>query len=311
MNQHDDDSTDWMIEDEPAAGAAGTGAPAGSAPAAAPGAKNAAANAPAPWRVLIVDDDVDVHVVTKFSLSNACFLGRRLSFLHAYSGEEALTVLKNNPDVALVLLDVIMETSDAGLRVARQIREGLHNELVRIVLRTGQPGQALEHSIILDYDINDFWCKTDLTTRKLFTTVISALRAYAGLEAAARQLAAVQADLDSARQQLEVVNQHVVMLGLNAKGKIAEVNDKLCTVYQYRREELIGADPHLLHPGPYPEDQLSDALQALKEGEAWTDVISSWRRDGEEVRLRATVMPTPNGYLVVASVLQALKRPLQ
>jgi PAS domain S-box-containing protein len=313
MNQHDDDSTDWMIEDEPAAGAAGAGAPAGTAPApaAAPGAKNAAANAPAPWRVLIVDDDVDVHVVTKFSLSNACFLGRRLSFLHAYSGEEALTVLKNNPDVALVLLDVIMETSDAGLRVARQIREGLHNALVRIVLRTGQPGQALEHSIILDYDINDFWCKTDLTTRKLFTTVISALRAYAGLEAAARQLAVVQAELDSARQQLEVVNQHVVMLGLNAKGKIAEVNDKLCTVYQYRREELIGADPHLLHPGPYPEDQLGDALQALKEGEAWTDVISSWRRDGEEVRLRATVMPTPSGYLMVASVLQALKRPLQ
>lgn len=311
MNQHDDDSTDWMIEDEPTAGAAGTGAPAGAAPAAAPGTKNTAANAPAPWRVLIVDDDVDVHVVTKFSLSNACFQGRRLSFLHAYSGEEALTVLKNNSDVALVLLDVIMETSDAGLRVARQIREGLHNELVRIVLRTGQPGQALEHSIILDYDINDFWCKTDLTTRKLFTTVISALRAYAGLEAAARQLAAVQAELDSARQQLEVVNQHVVMLGLNAQGKIAEVNDKLCTVYQYRREELIGADPHLLHPGPYPQDQLGDALQALKEGEAWTDVISSWRRDGEEVRLRATVMPTPSGYLVVASVLQALKRPLQ
>jgi hypothetical protein len=80
-----------------------------------------------------------------------------------------------------VLLDVIMETSDAGLRVANQIRTELKNQLVRIVLRTGQPGQALEHGIILDYDINDFWCKTDLTTRKLFTTVISSLRNYAEL----------------------------------------------------------------------------------------------------------------------------------
>jgi len=162
----EDESGDgWMIEDDahPATD------------------EQAQAATPAPWRVLIVDDDVDVHVVTKFSLSNACFQGRRLSFLHAYSGEEALTTLRNNPDVALVLLDVIMETSDAGLRVANQIRSELKNELVRIVLRTGQPGQALEHSIILDYDINDFWCKTDLTTRKLFTTVISSLRNYSEL----------------------------------------------------------------------------------------------------------------------------------
>jgi CheY-like chemotaxis protein len=152
---------------------------------------------------LIVDDDVDVHVVTKFSLSNACFMGRRLSFLHAYSGEEALTTLRNNPDVALVLLDVIMETSDAGLRVANQIRSELKNELVRIVLRTGQPGQALEHSIILDYDINDFWCKTDLTTRKLFTTVISSLRNYADLH----QLQAQLAKCHHHREQLTAILQ--------------------------------------------------------------------------------------------------------
>src|SRR5476649_1964983 len=127
MNQNDDD-TDWMIEDE--------AAPAAQPQTGAPGATPAAP----PWRVLIVDDDVDVHVVTKFSLSNVCFQGRRLSFLHAYSGEEALTTLRTTPDIALVLLDVIMETSDAGLNVARHIRDTLHNNLVRIVLRTGQPG---------------------------------------------------------------------------------------------------------------------------------------------------------------------------
>jgi PAS domain S-box-containing protein len=307
MNQNDDDSTDWMIEDEPSV--PGKSAPAGS------GAGTAAALAP--WKVLIVDDDVDVHVVTKFSLSNACFLGRRLSFLHAYSGEEALTTLRNTPDIALVLLDVIMETSDAGLRVARQIRDTLHNDLVRIVLRTGQPGQALEHSIILDYDINDFWCKTDLTTRKLFTTVISSLRAYAGLEAADHKLRALQTELARMSQELAAVDQHAVVLSLDPKGKIAEVNDKLCEVFQYPREELLGADPHLLHPAPYPHDQLADALQALAAGEAWTDVVSAYRRDGQEVRLRATVVSAeadagaPARYVVVGSVLQALKVPLQ
>lgn len=213
MNVKEDSSPDWMIEED---------APGGADP-------NGAA-VPAPWRVLIVDDDVDVHVVTKFSLSNACFQGRRLSFLHAYSGDEALTVLRNNPDVALVLLDVIMETSEAGLKVARQIRDELHNKLVRIVLRTGQPGQALEHSIILDYDINDFWCKSDLTTRKLFTTVISSLRGYAGLAEAEQRVAALQAQLG--RQ---------VAFTLDGDNRITDASAKAVALLGATREELIGA----------------------------------------------------------------------
>ena len=302
MNQNDDD-TDWMIEDEaPPASQAQPG-----------GAVAAVAPAPPPWRVLIVDDDVDVHVVTKFSLSNACFQGRRLSFLHAYSGEEALNTLRNTPDIALVLLDVIMETSDAGLNVARQIRDSLHNNLVRIVLRTGQPGQALEHSIILDYDINDFWCKTDLTTRKLFTTVISSLRAYNGLEEAHRQTVALQTELDHAQRLLAAVDQHAIIMTLTRRGKIATVNDKFSSVFQFTRDELIGSDLRLLHPPPYPQDQLADALQAVKEGESWTDVVTAWRRDGQEVRLRVTVSPLEEAatpYIVVASVLQPLKKSL-
>lgn len=173
------DEPDWLI-DEPLEQAGNAAEPAG---------------APTPWRVLIVDDDVDVHVVTKFALSQASFQGRRLSFLHAYSGAEALAVLRSTPDIAVVLLDVIMETQDAGLQVARQIREELHNSAVRIILRTGQPGQALEHRIIIDYDINDFWCKTDLTTRKLFTTVIASLRTYATLREAQQQVADLAAAL--------------------------------------------------------------------------------------------------------------------
>src|SRR5471032_10182 len=174
------DDPDWLVDDT----LPGNGETSDSAQAAAP------------WRVLIVDDDVDVHVVTKFALSQASFQGRRLSFLHAYSGAEALAVLRSTPDVAVVLLDVIMESQDAGLQVARKIREELHNSAVRIILRTGQPGQALEHRIIVDYDINDFWCKTDLTTRKLFTTVISSLRTYASLREAQQQVADLAAALE-------------------------------------------------------------------------------------------------------------------
>eukprot|EP01034_Spumella_vulgaris_P032892 gene32892-40605_t len=213
MDVKEDTSADWMIEEDMPA----TADQSGPAPVLAP------------WRVLIVDDDVDVHVVTKFSLSNACFQGRRLSFLHAYSGDEALHILRTTPDVALVLLDVIMETSEAGLKVARQIRDELHNKLVRIVLRTGQPGQALEHSIILDYDINDFWCKSDLTTRKLFTTVISSLRGYANLVEADRHLAEVQAQLDNS-----------VRFVLDEQRRILELNGLAAALLGAPEETLLG-----------------------------------------------------------------------
>jgi response regulator RpfG family c-di-GMP phosphodiesterase len=133
------------------------------------------------WRVLIVDDDVDVHAVTRLALRNVSFKGRELELFSAYSGREAYDILRDTPDIALVLLDVVMETDDAGLLLARRIREELHNTLVRVVLRTGQPGQAPEQRVIIEYDINDYKAKTELTTQKLFTTVISALRAYESL----------------------------------------------------------------------------------------------------------------------------------
>ncbi|MGV7208141.1 DUF3369 domain-containing protein [Oxalobacteraceae bacterium A2-2] len=133
------------------------------------------------WRVLIVDDDADVHAVTRLALRNVSFKGRELELYSAHSGREAYEILRDTPDIALVLLDVVMETDDAGLILARRIREELHNSIVRVVLRTGQPGQAPEQRVIIEYDINDYKAKTELTTQKLFTTVISALRAYESL----------------------------------------------------------------------------------------------------------------------------------
>ncbi|HEX8480083.1 MAG TPA: phosphodiesterase, partial [Telluria sp.] len=119
------------------------------------------------WRVLIVDDDVDVHAVTRLALRNVSFKGRELELFSAYSGVEGFQILRDTPDIALVLLDVVMETDDAGLILARRIREELSNQIVRVVLRTGQPGQAPEQRVIIEYDINDYKAKTELTTQKL------------------------------------------------------------------------------------------------------------------------------------------------
>ncbi len=135
----------------------------------------------APWRLLVVDDEPDVHRVTQLALRGIEYKGRGLELLSAYSGQEGFELLRDQRDIALVLLDVVMETDDAGLRLIRKVREELGNGLVRIVLRTGQPGQAPEQEVVVAYDINDYKAKTELTVQKLYTTVIASLRAYESL----------------------------------------------------------------------------------------------------------------------------------
>jgi response regulator RpfG family c-di-GMP phosphodiesterase len=160
---------DWAPED-------GAGVAAGAAPG-----KLAPLADLHPWRVLIVDDDEDIHSVTRLSLGNIVFKGRSLELISAYSGEEAYKILSQERDIAMILLDVVMESEDSGLRLVHRIRGELDNQLVRIVLRTGQPGQAPEQKVIVDYDINDYKTKTELTNQRLFTTVVASLRAYESL----------------------------------------------------------------------------------------------------------------------------------
>ena len=131
-----------------------------------------------PWRVLVVDDDADVHSTTLFALANVDMQGRPLAFLHAYSAAEAFAVLGRERDIAVILLDVVMERADAGLQLVRRIRNELNLHDVRIILRTGQPGYAPEMEAIRGYDINDYRTKSELTRTKLYTAVAAAIRSY-------------------------------------------------------------------------------------------------------------------------------------
>ena len=145
-----------------------------------------------PWRVLVVDDDPDVHAVTRLCYVDFRYDGRALQVLSAHSGAEAREVLKHNRDIALVLLDVVMESDQAGLDIARYIREDLRNRTVRIVLRTGQPGQAPPREVVRRYEIDDYRTKTELTFERLQVLTVTALRTYQLLrmqEARERQIA--------------------------------------------------------------------------------------------------------------------------
>ena len=134
------------------------------------------------WKIAVIDDDHAVHEGTRFALSDYTLNDQTLEILSAYSAAEGRELMRQHTDIAAVLLDVIMETDAAGLELVEYIRNEIKNETVRIILRTGQPGQAPERRVIVDYDINDYKAKTELTADKLFTSLTAALRSYQQLE---------------------------------------------------------------------------------------------------------------------------------
>ena len=130
------------------------------------------------WKVLIVDDDESVHAITRRVIEDIRISDRKLEVISANSGVEARTILQAQPDIALALVDVIMETSTAGLDLINYIRHELNNNMIRLIIRTGQPHDAPEKDVIDHYDINDYKEKTELTAQKLYTFLRSSIKQY-------------------------------------------------------------------------------------------------------------------------------------
>jgi PAS domain S-box-containing protein len=172
-----------------------------------------------PWKILVVDDEEEVHAVTSLVLNDFEYKGRRVELISAFSATAAKEILRTNDDIAIVLLDVVMETDDAGLKLVQYIRETLKNPLARIVIRTGQPGHAPETKVVLDYDINDYSEKVELTSRKLVTIIVSALRTYqdlALLEHHSRELNKMNVEFSQMQNKIKDTN-------INLERKISEL----------------------------------------------------------------------------------------
>lgn len=133
------------------------------------------------WKLLVVDDEPDMRALTRINLKGFQFAGRELEIVEAASAYQAREVLAEHPDVAVALIDVVMGTDDAGLRLVEYIRKDLKNLMVRLIIRTGQPGLAPERFVIDHYDIDDYKDKTELTATHLYTAVRSAIKSFRDL----------------------------------------------------------------------------------------------------------------------------------
>jgi diguanylate cyclase (GGDEF)-like protein/PAS domain S-box-containing protein len=187
---------------------------------------------PRPWKVAVVDDEKAVHAVTRLVLRDFRFKNRPIEILSEYSAAGAKRLMLEHPDIAVLVLDVVMEAGDAGLGVVKYLREELNNSLVRIMLRTGQPGEAPEHQVISDYDINDYKEKSQLTASKLKSALTTALRTYEDLLGSRQQG-------NSARALEETVKRRTGELAAANEALRSEMEDSLRVLEALRRNEAL------------------------------------------------------------------------
>ena len=130
------------------------------------------------WCVLMVDDDAVVHTITRLALRGYTFRGRSLEFISAFSGQEGQQIFRERADIAVAMVDVVMEREQAGLELIDYVRHTLGNHSTRMVVRTGQPGRTTQKSSIDAYEIDDYCEKTDLTIQMLRALLDEQLGAY-------------------------------------------------------------------------------------------------------------------------------------
>ena len=135
-------------------------------------------NASSSYKVIIADCDSEIHSLTKMILPSFQFEGKPLTLIDTYNGQETREALDQNPDTAVLFLDIAMEENHSGLNVVEYLRKTLKNHFTRIILRIGQSGEAPEDNVIREYDINDYRVKAELTAQRLSTSLYAALCSY-------------------------------------------------------------------------------------------------------------------------------------
>jgi DNA-binding response OmpR family regulator len=131
-----------------------------------------AANEPSRLHVLVADDEPHIGRIIKMKLEQGPF-----QVTLAYDGEEALAILERDPEIVLVLLDLMMPRL-SGLDVLARIRgDERWRDLPCIILTAA--GQEQHHRRSLELGASEFLTKP-FSPKKLY--------------ARAAQLAGVQVD---------------------------------------------------------------------------------------------------------------------
>ncbi|MGJ4882590.1 MULTISPECIES: DUF3369 domain-containing protein [unclassified Bradyrhizobium] len=261
------------------------------------------------WKIAVIDDDHAVHEGTRFALSDYSLNGQGLEILSAYSAAEGRALMREHTDIAAVLLDVIMETDVAGLELVEYIRNEIKNETVRIILRTGQPGQAPERRVIVQYDINDYKAKTELTADKLFTSLTAALRSYQQLERMVQTRRGLEIIIDAASTLYDFKSMQRLAEGVLTQ--IASLLNVDCAGILVLRDDGSQTDDFSVLAGSGCYSRFSGAVTSRSLDPDLRDMVeAAFRQRSNEFADHRTVLYVRTGSGREVVVLLQAERPL-
>ncbi len=212
------------------------------------------------WKILVIDDDPDIILLTKIVLEQLKFKDRPVKLITGNSGHTARQLITEHADAAVILLDVVMETDTTGFEVVKFVREEMNNTLVRIILRTGQTGLGSELDVINNFDINDYKNKSELTTSNLAISVIAALRAY-------DDLITIQSLAYSNEQLEQLVYERTQALNESNKMLKQQLEIRLQMLEDFRHNQYLLAEAQRIA-------NIGNFVWNLQTGEmAWSDQI--------------------------------------
>ena len=279
------------------------------APEAAPGETSSVPDATS-WPVLVVDDEDDIHAVLRMAMQDMVVEGLPLKLLDAHSAEEAKAILAANPDIALILLDVVMETEQAGLELVRHVRQVMGNHMVRIVLVTGQPGYAPLREVVSNYEVDGYRLKSELTADRIFVSVYAGLRAYKALA----ELALQRIELDSAEEELRqelalkaaiVESSDDAIIGKTLGGIVTSWNLAAEKILGYRADEMLDKSIFAIVP-PERHGEEYELITAVTGGRPVSHIETERRcKDGRVIPVSVTVSPIKDrgGEIVGVSMI--------
>ena len=241
------------------------------------------------WKVLLVDDEEDIHAVLHMALKDVLVEGRPLQLFDATSAAQAKALLQVHPDMSLILLDVVMETEMAGLSLVQHIRRDICNRMVQIVLVTGQPGYAPQREVVCDYEIDGYRLKSELTADKIFVSVYAALRTYRALresEQQRRELESLTVDLRERDGQLRLAasvyaNSYEGIVITDAGTEIIDVNPAFTRITGYTHTEVVGQTPKVLASGRHDAAFYRRMWTSIGDHDFWQGEICNRRKSGD------------------------------
>ena len=259
------------------------------------------------WKIIIADDEEDVHTLTKIVLKDFVFENKNLEIISTFSAEETLEVLKQENDIALVLLDIIMESDDAGLVVAQKLREELHNNTTQIILRTGQAGLIPKLDVVKNYAINDYKEKAKLDSTELLTSIYTSLRSYSNIKSLEENKKIVNSLNKNMKDLLGSYDNNIISTQSNECGELTFISKLYSSISGYSIDELYAQKHKILILNKEEIELNGKIFKYLEKHNTWSGEIKNYKKDSSVYYLFCSLTKEydDNGiFLFYTSIMQ-------